>query len=123
MHEDQTSGYRKARLKYLDNLPLFFGYESICEVNKKITYKILEDPKTLLSQFRDDYYPRIAVTIDIIATGTDIRPLEVLVFMRDVKSRGYFEQMKGRGTLCLPLFNNITHVESNKRVFLVLNTY
>jgi len=65
---------------------------------KKITYKSEEDPKTVLSQFRNDYYPRIAVTVDMIATGTDIRPLEVLVFMRDVKSRSYYEQMKGRGT-------------------------
>lgn len=65
---------------------------------KKITYKADEDPKTVLSQFRNDYYPRIAVTVDMIATGTDIRQLEVLVFMRDVKSRSYYEQMKGRGT-------------------------
>ena len=65
---------------------------------KKITYKSEEDPKTVLSQFRNDYYPRIAVTVDMIATGTDIRPLEVLVFMRDVKSKSYYEQMKGRGT-------------------------
>ncbi|MEI2710790.1 MAG: hypothetical protein V9E96_17525 [Chitinophagaceae bacterium] len=54
--------------------------------------------KRYYSQFRNDYYPRIAVTVDMIATGTDIRPLEVLVFMRDVKSRSYYEQMKGRGT-------------------------
>ena len=53
---------------------------------KKITYRSEEDPKSVLSQFRNDYYPRIAVTVDMIATGTDIRPLEVLVFMRDVKS-------------------------------------
>lgn len=65
---------------------------------KKITYRSEEDPKTVLSQFRNDYYPRVAVTVDMIATGTDIRPLEVLVFMRDVKSRSYYEQMKGRGT-------------------------
>ncbi len=65
---------------------------------KKITYKSEEDPKTVLSQFRNDHFPRIAVTVDMIATGTDIRPLEVLVFMRDVKSRSYYEQMKGRGT-------------------------
>lgn len=57
-----------------------------------------EDPKTVLQQFRMSYYPRIAVTVDMIATGTDIRPLEVLLFMRDVKSRSYYEQMKGRGT-------------------------
>lgn len=65
---------------------------------KKITYQSKEDPKTILSQFRNDYYPRIAVTVDMIATGTDIRPLEILLFMRDVKSRSYYEQMKGRGT-------------------------
>jgi type I restriction enzyme R subunit len=64
---------------------------------KKITYQS-KDPKTTLSQFRNDYYPRIAVTVDMIATGTDIRPLEILLFMRDVKSRSYYEQMKGRGT-------------------------
>jgi len=57
-----------------------------------------EDPKTTLAQFRNDYYPRIAVTVDMIATGTDVKPLECLLFMRDVKSKNYFEQMKGRGT-------------------------
>lgn len=75
--------------------------EEFAEENKfckKITYRSEEDPKSVLSQFRNDYYPRIAVTVDMIATGTDIRPLEVLVFMRDVKSRSYYEQMKGRGT-------------------------
>jgi type I restriction enzyme, R subunit len=70
---------------------------------KKITYKTDEDPKSILSQFRNDYYPRIAVTVDMIATGTDVRPLEVLLFMRDVRSRNYFEQMKGRGTRTITL--------------------
>jgi type I restriction enzyme R subunit len=65
---------------------------------KKITYQSQDDPKTILSRFRNAYYPRIAVTVDMIATGTDVRPLEVLLFMRDVKSRSYYEQMKGRGT-------------------------
>ncbi len=65
---------------------------------KKVTYKAEEDPKSVLAQFRNDYYPRIAVTVDMIATGTDVRPLECLLFMRDVRSRNYFEQMKGRGT-------------------------
>jgi type I restriction enzyme, R subunit len=73
-----------------------FGEEN--KFCKKITYQSSEDPKTILSQFRNDYYPRIAVTVDMIATGTDIRPLEVLLFMRDVKSKSYYEQMKGRGT-------------------------
>jgi type I restriction enzyme R subunit len=65
---------------------------------KKLTYKIKEDPKSVLNRFRNSYYPRIAVTVDMIATGTDVKPLEVLLFMRDVKSVNYFEQMKGRGT-------------------------
>jgi len=65
---------------------------------KKLTYKIKDNPKTVLSQFRNSYYPRIAVTVDMIATGTDVKPLEVLLFLRDVKSKNYFEQMKGRGT-------------------------
>ena len=68
---------------------------------KKITYKVEEDPKSVLAQFRNDYYPRIAVTVDMIATGTDVKPLECLLFMRDVRSRNYFEQMKGRGTRTL----------------------
>lgn len=65
---------------------------------KKITYQATEDPKSVLAQFRNNYNPRIAVTVDMIATGTDVKPLECLLFMRDVKSRNYFEQMKGRGT-------------------------
>lgn len=68
---------------------------------KKVTYNAPENPKSVLAQFRNDYYPRIAVTVDMIATGTDVRPLECLLFMRDVKSRNYFEQMKGRGTRTL----------------------
>lgn len=82
---------------------------------KKITYKakldriddkgnVIEEgeaPKSVLADFRNSYNPRIAVTVDMIATGTDIRPLECLLFMRDVKSRNYFEQMKGRGTRIL----------------------
>jgi len=57
---------------------------------KKITYKTDENPKSVLASFRNDYYPRIAVTVDMIATGTDVKPLECLVFMRDVKSKNYF---------------------------------
>ncbi|MYF36789.1 MAG: DEAD/DEAH box helicase [Synechococcus sp. SB0678_bin_12] len=67
---------------------------------RKITNSV-RNPKSSLSAFRNDYYPRIAVTVDMIATGTDVKPLECLLFMRDVKSKTYFEQMKGRGTRVL----------------------
>ena len=72
---------------------------------KKITYHSPEDPKSVLAQFRNGYNPRIAVTVDMIATGTDVKPLECLLFMRDVKSKNYFEQMKGRGTRTLDADN------------------
>ncbi|MCA0350656.1 MAG: DEAD/DEAH box helicase family protein [Chloroflexi bacterium] len=65
---------------------------------QKITYRSAGKPEELISQFRNSYYPRIAVTVDMIATGTDIKPLEVVLFMRSVESRVLFEQMIGRGT-------------------------
>ena len=70
------------------------------EFCRKITYSA-KDPEKTLSSFRNDYNPRIAVTVDMIATGTDVKAIECLVFMRDVRSKSYFEQMKGRGTRTL----------------------
>lgn len=65
---------------------------------QKITYKVTATkPADLIQSFRNRYYPRIAVTVDLIATGTDIKPVEIVMFMRSVKSRVLFEQMKGRG--------------------------
>jgi type I restriction enzyme R subunit len=65
---------------------------------QKITYRTTgEKPERLISAFRNSYFPRIAVTVDMIATGTDIKPVEMVMFMRAVKSRNFFEQMKGRG--------------------------
>jgi len=64
----------------------------------KITYKTSgRKADDLISEFRNSYNPRIAVTVDMIATGTDVKPLECVLFMRMVRSRTYFEQMKGRG--------------------------
>ncbi len=67
------------------------------EFCKKITYKATGKSKDLIQEFRTSFYPRIAVTVDMIATGTDVKPLEVVVFMRAVKSRVLYEQMHGRG--------------------------
>ena len=64
----------------------------------KITYRTTGvKPEDLLNQFRNSFNPRIAVTVDMIATGTDVRPLECVMFMRQIRSRNFFEQMKGRG--------------------------
>jgi type I restriction enzyme R subunit len=65
---------------------------------QKITYKVTSaNPRDLIQAFRNQYEPRIAVTVDMVATGTDIKPIEIVMFMRAVKSRVLFEQMKGRG--------------------------
>ena len=65
---------------------------------QKITYRSTgAKPKDLINEFRTSPMPRIAVTVDMIATGTDIKAVEVVMFMRAVKSRAFFEQMKGRG--------------------------
>jgi type I restriction enzyme R subunit len=66
---------------------------------QKITSKTTgKKPDELLNEFRNSYNPRIAVTVDMIATGTDVKPLECLLFMRNINSASYFEQMKGRGS-------------------------
>ena len=68
------------------------------EFCQKITYKTTgAKPEDLLTSFRNSYNPRIVVTVDMIATGTDIKPVEVVFFIRNVRSRNFFEQMKGRG--------------------------
>ncbi|MCG3129238.1 MAG: hypothetical protein CHACPFDD_04156 [Phycisphaerae bacterium] len=68
------------------------------EFCQKITYKTTgRKPEELIAEFRNSYNPRVAVTVDMIATGTDIKPLEIVFFMRSVRSRTFFEQMKGRG--------------------------
>lgn len=72
----------------------FGRWNDFCQ---KITYKTTgKKPEDLISDFRTGYHPRIAVTVDMIATWTDIKPLEIVFFMRSVKSQLLFEQMKGR---------------------------
>jgi type I restriction enzyme R subunit len=66
----------------------------------KITYRA-GNAEELLQTFRTSPTLRIAVTVDMIATGTDVKPLECLLFLRDVRSPSYFEQMKGRGARTL----------------------
>ena len=93
------------------------------EFCKKVTYKIDEDPKSVLNRFRNSYYPRIAVTVDMIATGTDVKPLEVLLFMRDVRSINYFEQMKGRGTRTIndDSLQMVSRTASSKTHFVIVD--
>ncbi len=91
---------------------------------QKITYKTTgAKPEDLLTAFRNSYNPRIVVTVDMIATGTDIKPVEVVFFMRNVRSRSFFEQMKGRGvrTISTTDFNAVTPDAHNKDRFVIVD--
>lgn len=75
---------------------------------RKVTYSVSGlDPQALVRDFRTNPHFRIAVTVDMIATGTDVRPLEVVIFMRDVQSATYYQQMYGRG--CRTIADNALH--------------
>ncbi|MBK3568119.1 DEAD/DEAH box helicase family protein [Streptomyces sp. MBT62] len=70
------------------------------EFAKKITYRSRQngdDPDALINDLRNSHRLRVAVTVDMIATGTDVKPLECVIFLRSIKSPVLFEQMKGRG--------------------------
>ncbi|WP_237770179.1 type I restriction endonuclease subunit R [Ornithinimicrobium sp. CNJ-824] len=88
----------------------------------KITYAA-RDPKGQLQALRTSPSLRIAVTVDMIATGTDVKPLECVVFMRDVRSAQYFEQMKGRGarTISPADFQSVTPDASAKTRFVIVD--
>ena len=91
---------------------------------QKITYRTTgASPKDLIQKFRNSYDPRIAVTVDMIATGTDIKPLEIVMFMRSVKSRGFFEQMKGRGVRVISdtEFQQVTPDAKTKTHFVIVD--
>jgi type I restriction enzyme R subunit len=91
---------------------------------ERITYRATGiKPEDLLSSFRNSYNPRIVVTVDMIATGTDIKPLEVVMFMRSVKSRNFFEQMKGRGVRIIndTDFQTVTTDAKSKTHFVIVD--
>lgn len=88
----------------------------------KITYNA-KDPKALLQQFRNSSTLRFAVTVDMIATGTDVKPIECVFFLRDVRSASYFEQMKGRGarTIDNATFQTLTPDADSKDRFVIVD--
>ena len=91
---------------------------------QKITYRTTgAKPEDLITQFRNSFNPRIVVTVDMIATGTDIKPVEIVFFMRNVRSRNFFEQMKGRGvrTISQTDFNQVTPDATGKERFVIVD--
>ena len=91
---------------------------------RKITYTVkVPPPEQLIQDFRNSYHPRIVVTVDMIATGTDIKPVEIVFFMRNVQNRNFFEQMKGRGVRVISPteFNAVTPDATNKDRFVIVD--
>lgn len=89
---------------------------------QKITYSA-GDSNELIRQFRNDKDFRIAVTCTLVATGTDIKPLEVVMFMRDVESLPLYIQMKGRGvrTIGDEQLRNVTPNAFSKDCFFLVD--
>ena len=89
---------------------------------QKITYSA-GDSNELIRQFRNDKEFRIAVTCTLVATGTDVKPLEVLIFMRDVASEPLYIQMKGRGvrTIDDEVLRNVTPNAFSKDCFFLVD--
>ena len=89
---------------------------------QKITYSA-GDSNELIRQFRNDKEFRIAVTCTLVATGTDVKPLEVVMFMRDVVSESLYIQMKGRGvrTIGDEQLRNVTPNAFSKDYFFLVD--
>lgn len=87
----------------VDNSAIMKITGSVANGNKK---KIQE----AIKRFKNEDYPSIVVTVDLLTTGIDVPSISTLVFMRRVKSRILFEQMLGRATrLCKEIHK--THFE------------
>lgn len=89
---------------------------------QKITYSA-GDSNTLIKNFRVDKNFRVAVTVTLVATGTDVRPLEIVMFMADVKSDILYTQMKGRGcrTISDDKLKEVTPNSNGKDCFYVVD--
>lgn len=89
---------------------------------QKITYSV-ENSNELIRRFRNDVDFRIAVTVTLVATGTDVRPLEVLIFFNDVRSETLYAQMKGRGcrTISDSQLRSVTPNANSKELFFIID--
>lgn len=89
---------------------------------QQITYSV-GDSEKLIRSFRNDKDFRIAVTVTLVATGTDIKPLEVLIFLKDVQSEALYKQMKGRGvrTISDEKLREVTPNATSKEFFYLID--
>lgn len=105
---------REPNLDYLPKTLIFAKNEKHAQEVVKIAKEVFARPENdnrfvqtitysaansndLIKQFRNKKDFRIAVTVTLVATGTDVPPLEVLIFLTDIRSEVLYQQMKGRG--------------------------
>lgn len=102
--------------------PMFDGGHVPEGFAQKITYSA-GDSDALIQDFRSNKAFRIAVTVTLVSTGTDIKPLEVVMFMTDVKSSVLYEQMKGRGcrTVDDTILKDVTPNADTKSRFILVD--
>jgi len=116
----QKITYRTGVMRVTDKVTDPDGTEREVARYEKIKGKTGED---VLVAFRNSFNPRIAVTVDMIATGTDVKPVEIVFFMRSIKSSNYFEQMKGRGVRVMPpdALKGVTPDAKSKTRFVIID--
>lgn len=116
----QKITYRTGVMRVTDKVTDPDGTEREVARYEKIKGKTGED---VLVAFRNSFNPRIAVTVDMIATGTDVKPVEIVFFMRSIKSSNYFEQMKGRGVRVMPadMLKGVTPDAKSKTRFVIID--
>jgi type I restriction enzyme R subunit len=116
----QKITYRTGVMRVTDKVKDPDGTEREVARYEKIKGKTGED---VLVAFRNSFNPRIAVTVDMIATGTDVKPVEIVFFMRSIKSTNYFEQMKGRGVRVMPAdaLKGVTPDARSKTRFVIID--
>jgi type I restriction enzyme R subunit len=116
----QKITYRTGTIRVTDKVTDPDGAEREVARYEKIRGSTGED---VLAAFRNSFNPRIAVTVDMIATGTDVKPVEIIFFMRSIKSPTYFEQMKGRGVRIMPAdaLKGVTPDARSKTRFVIID--
>jgi type I restriction enzyme, R subunit len=115
-HADTVVGMLKEEFQNI-------GIDVSDEAIQKITGKSY-DPQELLTRFKNEQYPNIAVTVDLLTTGIDVPPISNLVFMRRVKSRILYEQMLGRATrLCEEIGKETFRIFDAVRIYETLEDY
>lgn len=116
----QKITYRTGVMRVTDKVTDPDGTEREVARYAKVKGKTGED---VLVAFRNSFNPRIAVTVDMIATGTDVKPVEIVFFMRSIKSSNYFEQMKGRGVRVMPpdMLKGVTPDARSKTRFVIID--